>query len=55
MRISAMLEPEEHRVAPPVELAANRDRCFQGGTIWGEGFYLDAEAAQRFLGADRDA
>lgn len=36
----------------PKELAANRDLCFQGGTIWGEGFYLSKNEASTMLRED---
>ena len=50
--ISSLLEPELSDEGFPFELLKNKGRCFQGGTIWGEGFYLAEEEALRLLEQD---
>jgi hypothetical protein len=50
--INALLEPARDAQGLPVELFSNRGLCFQGGTIWGDGFYLSEEEARRMLEVD---
>src|SRR5581483_4351248 len=50
--IGSLLEPAASRQDHPYQLAANKDRCFQGPTIWGEEFFISHEQAMDFLGED---
>lgn len=50
-RISPHLTSDELTYTPQT-IAANLGLCFQGGTIWGDGFYLTSETAEAFLNAN---
>jgi hypothetical protein len=50
--IGALLLPEALGSRQPSELATNIGLCFQGGTIWGDGFYLSEAEALSMLRDD---
>lgn len=52
VHISSLLERETARSRMPERLHSNLSRCFQGPTVWGDGFFLTAEEAQALLKAD---
>lgn len=50
--IGALLEGGAGPSQQPARLKFNRARCFQGPTVWGDGFFLTAAEARRLLADD---